>query len=76
MMMEKRCPYCHGQGTVPDPKGILSTRAACPICQGRGFNLIPKSAELCGFCRSNGKVDAEDGGTKICPDCKGLGFTW
>jgi DnaJ-class molecular chaperone len=76
MIMDKRCPYCHGQGTIPDAKGVTSPRAACLVCLGRGFNLVPKDANRCGFCRGSGKVDTYDGGAKLCPDCKGIGYKW
>lgn len=76
MIMEKRCPYCHGQGTVPDPLGVLSPRAPCPICSGRKFNLVPRDANPCSFCKSLGKIEVEGGGTTICPDCHGIGSIW
>ncbi|HJX03350.1 MAG TPA: hypothetical protein VJ488_02195 [Dehalococcoidia bacterium] len=76
MFMEKRCPFCHGQGTIPDPSGILSSRAACPICIGRGHNLVPRDAQVCSFCHAGGKVDSYEGGSNICPDCQGIGFIW
>lgn len=76
MLIEKRCPFCHGQGTVPDPNGILSPRAACPICLGRGHNLVPKTANICAFCHASGKIENYDGTIKICPDCHGIGFRW
>ncbi len=76
MMLERRCPYCKAQGTVPDPHGVLSKRKPCPICLGRGFNLVPKDANLCSFCQGSGQVRAEGASTKICPDCKGLGSVW
>ncbi len=30
------CPFCHGEGVVPDPHsgGILDTK--CPVCDGTG----------------------------------------
>jgi DnaJ-class molecular chaperone len=76
MMMDKRCPFCHGQGTIPDQNGVMSPRASCPICQGRGFNLVPRDADRCAFCRGTGKVESESGGEKICPDCGGIGYKW
>ncbi len=76
MMIEKRCAYCHGQGTIHDPQGILSPRAACPVCLGKGFNLVPRDASICSFCHATGKVDTYDGSSKICPDCHGIGFIW
>ncbi len=76
MIMEKRCPYCKGQGTVPDPNGVLSPRAACPVCQGRGHNLVPRDAEHCGFCHANGKIETYDGIIQVCPDCGGIGYRW
>jgi DnaJ-class molecular chaperone len=74
MMMDKRCPYCKGQGTVPDPHGVLSNRKACPICLGKGFNLVPRDANQCSFCQGTGQVSA--GEMKTCPDCKGIGSIW
>jgi DnaJ-class molecular chaperone len=76
MIMDKRCPICKGQGTVPDPHGVLSTKKACPICMGKGFNLVPRDAPSCSFCHGSGQVLAEGSGTKLCPDCKGLGSVW
>jgi len=76
MIMEKRCPYCHGQGTIPDPNPILSPRAACPVCQGRGYNLVPRDANSCGFCRATGKIEGGEAVTRICPDCNGIGYRW
>ncbi len=76
MIMEKRCPYCKGQGTVPDPNGVLSPRMPCPVCGGRGHNLVPRDAGHCGFCHANGKIETYDGQSKICPDCGGIGYRW
>jgi DnaJ-class molecular chaperone len=76
MIIEKRCPFCKGQGTVPDPYGVLSNRKACPVCLGKGHNLVPRDANICSFCQGNGYVPAEAGGTQLCPDCKGLGSLW
>lgn len=76
MMMEKRCPYCKGQGTLPDPLGILSKRKPCPVCIGKGFNLVPRDAKNCTFCQGTGQVQAEGSATKLCPDCGGIGSRW
>lgn len=76
MITEKRCPFCKGHGTLPDPAGILSKIKHCPVCMGKGFNLVPKDAPNCGFCRGTGQVSSEYGGNKQCPDCNGLGYKW
>jgi DnaJ-class molecular chaperone len=76
MILEKRCPFCKGQGTLPDPAGVLSKLKHCPVCMGRGFNLVPKDAKDCGFCRGKGRVLTEGGGNKQCPDCGGMGSVW
>ncbi len=76
MIMEKRCPFCKGQGTLPDPAGILSKVKHCPVCMGRGFNLVPQDAKSCGFCKGTGRMSSEGGGTKQCQDCGGMGSVW
>lgn len=76
MIMGKRCPYCHGQGTVPDPQGVLSPKTSCPVCGGRGFNLVPRDADRCGFCQGSGHVQRDDANADLCPDCRGLGYKW
>jgi DnaJ-class molecular chaperone len=76
MIMDKRCAYCHGQGSVPDPHGVLSPKMACPVCGGRGFNLVPRDANHCGFCRGNGRIVRDMEESDICPDCGGIGYKW
>jgi DnaJ-class molecular chaperone len=75
MIMDKRCPYCKGQGTVPDPTGS-APRRPCPVCNRKGFNLVPRDANHCAYCHGNGTIPQEGGGMQMCPDCKGIGFTW
>jgi DnaJ-class molecular chaperone len=76
MILEKRCPFCKGQGTLPDPGGILTKLKPCPVCVGRGFNLVPRDANNCSFCKGIGRVQSEGSGTKQCPDCGGIGSVW
>jgi DnaJ-class molecular chaperone len=76
MIMEKRCPYCKGHGMLPDPGEVISKRKACPVCMGRGFNLVPKDANRCSFCQGTGQVATEHGNSKLCPDCRGIGSIW
>jgi DnaJ-class molecular chaperone len=76
MIMEKRCSYCHGQGTVHDPGGVLSDKVSCPVCSGRGFNLVPRDANHCGYCRGTGRITRDAEQSDLCPDCGGIGYTW
>jgi DnaJ-class molecular chaperone len=76
MILEKRCPYCHGQGTVPDPVGVIASRKACPVCTGRGHNLVPRDAQLCSYCRGGGHAPLGGKEDKPCPDCGGIGSVW
>jgi DnaJ-class molecular chaperone len=76
MILEKRCPFCKGQGTLQDPTGVLSKLKPCPVCLGRGFNLVPRDANSCSFCKGTGRVQSEGSGTKQCPDCGGMGSVW
>jgi len=74
MMLEKRCPYCHGQGSVQDSLGV-APRKACPVCMGRGHNLVPRDAHLCAYCRGSGHAPRRVEETP-CPDCGGIGSVW
>ena len=76
MMLRKRCPYCRGQGAVPDSRGISATAEPCPVCSQRGYNLVPGDANLCGCCQGSGYVPAGDRGREPCPECGGIGFMW
>ena len=74
MMLRKRCPYCRGQGAVPGSGGPSATEP-CPVCNQRGYNLVPGDAVLCSLCRGSGRVIAGLG-WKPCPDCGGIGSRW
>jgi hypothetical protein len=75
MMLRKRCPYCRGQGLAPGPEGP-SAPEPCPVCNQRGYNLVPIDAGLCSCCQGSGRVRAGDGGWRPCLDCDGIGSKW
>jgi DnaJ-class molecular chaperone len=75
MMLRKRCPYCRGQGSAPGPEGP-SAPEPCPVCNQRGYNLVPSHAGLCSCCQGSGRVRAGDGGWRPCPECAGIGSSW
>jgi len=76
MMLRKRCPYCRGQGAVPGNEGHSAPSEPCPVCNQRGYNLVPGDAVLCGCCQGSGHVRAGGGGWRPCPECSGIGFMW
>jgi len=75
-MLRKRCPYCRGQGAVPGDEGHSAPSEPCPVCNQRGYNLVPGGAVLCGCCQGSGRVRAGGGGWRPCPECSGIGFMW
>ncbi len=60
---------------VPSPDGPSAAPEACPVCNQRGYNLVPGDATLCGVCQGSGRVMGSGDG-KPCPDCHGIGYTW
>ena len=76
MMMRKRCAYCRGQGAISGTGGPSALLETCPVCNQRGYNLVPSDAELCSVCQGSGHVRAGDGGWRPCPDCSGIGSKW
>jgi DnaJ-class molecular chaperone len=73
MVIRKRCPYCKGQGAIAGHD--KTTVEPCPVCNQRGYNLVPSSAVTCTLCQGTGRIFS--GGTgKICPDCGGIGSRW
>ena len=76
MMLRKRCAYCRGQRAVPGSKGLSTPVEPCPVCNQRGYNLVPGDAVLCGCCGGTGRLPVGDGSWKPCPDCGGIGFKW
>ncbi len=76
MMLRKRCAYCRGQGSVPGADGPAAPLEPCPVCLQRGYNLVPDDALLCGCCRGTGRVQADKGAWRSCPDCSGIGYKW
>jgi DnaJ-class molecular chaperone len=75
MMLRKRCPFCRGQGSTPGPEGP-SAPEPCPVCNQRGYNLVPSDAGLCSCCQGSGRVRAGGEGWKPCPECDGIGSKW
>ncbi len=75
MMLRKRCPYCKGQGAVPGHTGP-SIPEPCPVCNQRGYNLVPADAVTCPLCGGGGRVRAAGEMWKPCPDCGGIGSKW
>lgn len=75
MILERKCPYCRAQGTLPDPGNPISPRKACPICNGRGYNLVPRDANLCPLCQGNGRALGPKEETP-CLECHGIGSVW
>jgi len=75
MMLRKRCPYCRGRGSAPGPEGP-SAPEPCPVCNQRGYNLVPSGAGLCSCCQGSGRVQAGDGCWRPCPECAGIGSRW
>jgi hypothetical protein len=76
MMLRKRCAYCRGQGAVPGAEEPSAPLEPCPVCNQRGYNLVPGDAVLCGCCQSSGRMPAGGGNWKPCPDCSGIGYRW
>jgi len=76
MMLRKRCPYCRGQGVAPSPAGPSAPAEPCPVCEQRGYNLVPGDAMPCSCCQGSGRVPAGGGSWQPCPDCSGIGFMW
>ncbi|MBM3142564.1 MAG: hypothetical protein FJ005_05910 [Chloroflexi bacterium] len=76
MMNRKRCAYCRGQGSAPPGIGEPSAPEPCPVCNQRGYNLVPSDAVLCSLCQGSGRVAAGGGDWKPCPDCGGIGSRW
>jgi len=75
MMNRKRCAYCRGQGSAPGLGGP-SAPEPCPVCNQRGYNLVPSDAVLCSLCQGSGRVPAGGGSWKSCPECGGIGSRW
>jgi DnaJ-class molecular chaperone len=76
MMLRKRCTYCRGQGSVASSEGPSAPPEPCPVCNQRGYNLVPGGAALCGCCRGSGRVPAGGANWRPCPDCNGIGYKW
>lgn len=76
MMLRKRCPYCRGQRAVSGSGEISAPAGPCPVCNNRGYNLVPADAVLCGCCQGSGHVQSGSGGWRPCPECGGIGFMW
>jgi hypothetical protein len=75
-MLRKRCAYCRGKASVSGAEGPSAPTEPCPVCNQRGYNLVPGSAEICGCCQGSGRVSAGGGNWRPCPDCNGIGFKW
>jgi DnaJ-class molecular chaperone len=81
-----KCAFCQGKGK--DPFGIMSQRATCQVCGGRGkvsilqpyvscahcraTGVSPGSRNVCTACQGRGAVTVADG-KKVCPKCGGSG---
>jgi DnaJ-class molecular chaperone len=76
MMLRKRCAYCRGQGLALGSEVPSASPEPCPVCNQRGYNLVPGGAALCGCCQGSGRVPDGGGGWRPCPDCNGIGFKW
>ena len=76
MMLRKRCAYCRGQGAVPGSGELSAPSEPCPVCNQRGYNLVPGDAIPCGCCGGTGRLPSGGGSWKPCPDCSGIGFKW
>lgn len=74
MMIKKRCPYCKGQGAVTSYGS--ATIQPCPVCNQRGYNLVPGTSLTCALCQGTGRLVGGGGIGKICPDCGGIGSKW
>lgn len=75
MMIKKRCPYCKGQGAVPDDATRVSVQP-CPVCNQRGYNLVPDDALICGLCQGTGRSPGGGKGWRVCPEREGIGSKW
>ena len=80
------CAFCKGKGK--DPFEIMSKKATCQVCGGRGkvtvvepsvpcahcqsTGVSPGSRNVCTVCNGRGVVFVVDG-KKVCPECKGSG---
>jgi len=63
-----RCAFCKGSGI--DTFGLLSAESMCPVCGGRGKNVVREPRVPCAFCRHTG-VQATSRMT--CTGCCGKG---
>ena len=75
LMMRKRCPYCRGRGIVLETEAATSVPESCPVCNRRGYNLVPSDARSCSLCGGSGRIGVP-GSWKPCPDCGGIGSRW
>lgn len=80
------CAFCKGKGK--DPFEIMSSKATCQVCGGRGKVMIvepyvpcahcqatgvsPGSRNVCTACGGRGVISAT-GGKEVCPECQGSG---
>ena len=67
-IIEVLCAFCGGQGL--DPFGIMSPRAACQVCGGRGHRTLHQPISGCVFCGGTG-VNSRSHLT--CITCGGVG---
>jgi uncharacterized protein (TIGR02391 family) len=75
------CEFCEGKGVFPETasSGDDINTERCPVCDGRGVNIISKDAELtyrCRYCDGSGRAWSQDGHFvgNACSVCGGVGY--
>lgn len=73
------CAFCEGHGLFPElPIGDDLDSKPCPVCQGKGINVIKADLDLlvrCRYCGGNGQDTSREGlfVGDTCPVCEGTG---
>lgn len=62
------CAFCKGKGK--DPFEIMSKKATCQVCGGRGKVAVAKPDVKCAHCRGTG---VGPGSRNVCTACNGRG---
>lgn len=82
------CPHCFGDGYLMEGTGheIDRVKYGCPVCHGKGMKqmVLPVGATLCTTCKGMGlrgyerrdnRVGHKRLAARICPTCRGEGYT-
>jgi DnaJ-class molecular chaperone len=63
------CAFCRGRGK--DPFDLLSSKAVCEVCGGRGQVTVAEPTFACAFCGGTGVYP---GSRLTCTTCMGRGL--